>query len=303
MTGETFRMVRANGIDMEVLEAGSGAHLALCLHGFPEHAVAWRHQIPALVALGYRVWAPNQRGYGRTTRPHAVLAYSMPHLLDDVAGLIDASGARTVTILGHDWGAAVAWCFAMRRVRPLMRLVIMNVPHPLVFIETLRRSWRQRARSWYIAFFQLPWLPEFLLSRDHGRPIVEAILRTATFPERFSADESETYRFQAAEPGALRAMLGWYRAASRTLPAYLRQPTPPIEIPTLMIWGENDVALDKATTLGTERYVRDLQLVYLPGISHWLQQDATERVNELLTAFLQPLPHGPGGYTAGVISQ
>jgi pimeloyl-ACP methyl ester carboxylesterase len=282
----TFRTIRANGLDFELLEAGAGDRLALCLHGFPEHAVAWQHQIPALVAAGYRVWAPNQRGYGRTTRPPGVAAYSMLHLLDDVAALIDVSGARTVTLLGHDWGAAVAWFFAMRRVRPLERLVIMNVPHPIVFVHALRTSWRQRLRSWYIAFFQIPVLPELLLRRDHARPIVDAFLRSAKHPENFSADELETYRAQADEPGALRAMLAWYRAAARTLPALIEERSAPIAVPTLMLWGEDDFALGKETTYGTDRYVADLELIYLPGVSHWLQTDATERVNALLSAFL-----------------
>ncbi len=279
--------MRANGLDFEVLEAGSGDRLALCLHGFPEHAVAWRHQLPVLLERGFRVWAPNQRGYGRTTRPLRVDEYAMPHLLDDVAGLIDASGARSVTLLGHDWGGAVAWFFAMRRVRPLERLVIMNVPHPLVFSRVLRSSWRQRLRSWYMAFFQLPVLPEFLLGLDGARPIVDTFRRTARHPERFDAEELATYRAQAAQPGALRAMLAWYRAARRGIGPLLRERDPPIDVPTLMLWGEDDVALGKETTLGTERYVTDLQLEYLPGVSHWLQQDGTERVNALLGEFLR----------------
>ncbi len=278
--------MRANGLDVEVLEAGSGDRLALCLHGFPEHAVAWRHQMPALLALGYRVWAPNQRGYGRTTRPRGVAAYDMRYLLEDVAALIDASGARSVTLLGHDWGAAVAWFFAMRRVRPLERLVVMNVPHPAVFARVLRTSWKQRLRSWYIVFFQLPLIPEWLLGLDRARPVLDAFLRTARKPERFAADELETYRAQAAEPGALRAMLAWYRAAPRGITALLREPVAPIDVPTLLLWGEDDVALGKETTFGTDRYVSNLRIEYLPGVSHWLQADATERVNELLTDYL-----------------
>ena len=282
----TFKTVAANGLEFEVLEAGSGDRLALCLHGFPEHAVAWRHQLPVLLELGFRVWAPNQRGYGRTTRPRRVEDYAMPHLLDDVAGLIDASGARSVTLLGHDWGAAVAWFFAMRRVRPLERLVIMNVPHPAIFSRVLRTSKRQRRRSRYMAFFQIPALPEFVLSRDRAKRIADIFLRTSRHPERFSPEELAAYRAQAAEPGALRAMLAWYRAAPRSIPPLLRDASAPIGVPTLMLWGEDDVALGKETTIGTERYVEDLRLEYLPGVSHWLQQDATEEVNALLRDFL-----------------
>lgn len=283
----TFRRVSANGMDFEVLEAGAGDRLALCLHGFPEHALSWRGQIPLLVELGYRVWAPNQRGYGHTTRPPAVEDYAIEHLMDDVAGLIDASGARSVTLIGHDWGAAVAWFFAMRRLRPLDRLVIMNVPHPAVFSRALRRSWRQRLRSWYMGFFQVPLLPEALLGRNGARAIARIFTSTACNPERFTPDVLAVYREQAAAPGALTAMLNWYRAAARGgMVRQVKLGFPPIDVPTLMLWGEEDAALGKETTYGTHRYVTDLRLHYIPGASHWVQQDAGERVNEELARFL-----------------
>ena len=126
------KFVEANGLRFEVLEEGTGDKLALCLHGFPEHAISWRHQIPVLAGMGYRVWAVNQRGYGRTTRPTQVADYALPHLVDDVTGLINAASAKSVVLIGHDWGAMVAWCFAAEQRRPLERLVIMNDPHPLV---------------------------------------------------------------------------------------------------------------------------------------------------------------------------
>jgi pimeloyl-ACP methyl ester carboxylesterase len=288
-----FRFVPANGLDFEVLEAGEGDRLALCLHGFPEHALSWRAQIPVLVELGYRVWAPNQRGYGNTSRPLEVEAYAIENLMDDVAALIDASGARSVTLIGHDWGAAVAWFFALRRLRPLERLVIMNVPHPAVFSKRLRDSWRQRARSWYMGFFQLPALPEWLLGLDGARAIGRAFTASACQPERFTPDILAIYREQAAKPGALTAMLNWYRAAARG--GMLRQVKlgfPTIDVPTLMLWGEEDVALGKETTYGTDRYVTNLRLHYLPGASHWVQQDAPERVNEELVRFLGNGPDG-----------
>jgi pimeloyl-ACP methyl ester carboxylesterase len=282
-----YRFVPANGIDIEVFEAGEGERLALLLHGFPEHAISWRHQIPLLVDLGYRVWAPNLRGYGRTTRPLEVEAYAIEHLLDDVAGLIDASGAREVTVIGHDWGAAIAWLFAMHRVRPLERLVILNVPHPALFGRALRASWRQRARSWYAVFFQIPWLPERLLGRGRARPIAALFARRTSGSRRIPRDVLDAYRANASEPGALRAMLAWYRAAARGgFARMVRRGFPTIEVPTLMLWGENDVALGKETTYGTHRYVRDLRLHYLPGASHWVQQDAPERVNAELRDFL-----------------
>jgi pimeloyl-ACP methyl ester carboxylesterase len=291
--GGEFITVEANGLEFEVLCAGSGDRLILCLHGFPEHAISWRQQIPLFVRLGYRVWAPNQRGYGRTTRPQPIEAYDIEHLLADVAGLIDAAQARSVTLVGHDWGAAVAWLFAIRQIRPLERLVIMNVPHPALFTRALKTSLRQRLRSWYVAFFQLPYLPEFLLGLDGARAIGRMFTSSACDRSRFGPDVLAFYRAQASEPGALRAMLNWYRAAARGgMAAQLRRGLPKIEIPTLMIWGEEDVALGKETTYGTHRYVTDLRLEYLPGASHWVQQDAPDRVNALLETFLSP-PHYP----------
>jgi pimeloyl-ACP methyl ester carboxylesterase len=277
--------VEANGLRFEVDACGGGDRLALCLHGFPEAAFSWRYQIPLLAELGYRVWAPNQRGYGRTTRPPKVDDYRMERLVGDVAGLIDASGARSVTLIGHDWGAAVAWLFATDRVRPLERLVIMNVPHPAIFMQRLR-SFDQAVRSWYILFFQLPRVPEFVLGWNRAAPIARALRSSAHEKGRFPPAVLEVYRRNALLPGALTAMLNWYRAAVRDARRYARRAYPVIEIPTLLIWGEADAALTKATTFGTERYVHDLTIRYLPGVSHWVQQDAPLAVNALLAAFV-----------------
>ncbi len=269
------RFIDANGLQFEVLEEGSGDHLALCLHGFPEHAISWRHQMPVLAGLGYRVWAVNQRGYGRSARPAAVADYALPLLMADVAALIDASGATSVVLIGHDWGAMVAWCFAAARLRPLAHLVIMNVPHPLCFRAALKDG-RQRRKSWYIGFFQLPWLPERMLAANGGAAVRRMFGRVSLPP-----DVLATYTGQITEPGAATAMLNWYRAGrtgTRGLPDLARM----IEVPTLVIWGEEDVALDLICLEGTERYVRDLTIRRLPGVSHWVQQDAPEAVNALL---------------------
>ncbi len=271
--------IEANGLRFEVLEEGAGDRLALCLHGFPEHAISWRAQMPVLAGLGYRVWAVNQRGYGRTTRPGTVADYALPHLLADVAALIDASGATSVVLIGHDWGAMVAWCFAAGQIRPLERLVIMNVPHPLCLRRALKQ-WRQRRKSWYMAFFQMPLVPEWLLAARGGASVRRMFGGLALPPEVL-----DVYARQIAEPGAARAMVNWYRAARDPGPG-LPDLTRVIEVPTLMIWGENDVALDVICLDGTDRYVRSLTIERLPGVSHWVQQDAPEAVNALLRRFL-----------------
>lgn len=283
------RTVRANALDFEVYEAGAGDRLALCLHGFPEHAIAWEPQVATLVELGYRVWAPNQCGYGRTTRPTDVRAYAIAHLVDDVAALIDASGAGDVVLVGHDWGAIVAWFFAMHMPRPIAKLVIMNVPHPAGYLASLRRSWRQWLRSWYVFAFQVPGLAEWILGRDDAAAIVRAFTESANDARAFSQRELATYRAQAAERGALRAMLAWYRAAFRGgFAEQLARGMPRITVPTALLWGEDDRFLGKETTYGTHAYVDDLRTYYLPGVSHWLGAEAPERVNAILRSFLRP---------------
>ncbi len=278
--------VQANGQRFEVDTCGQGDRLALCLHGFPEAAISWRHQLPLLAGLGYRAWAPNQRGYGHTSRPPRVADYRTDLLVADVAALVDAAGARSVTLIGHDWGAVIAWLFATDRVRPLERLVIMNAPHPALFARRVRGP-RQALRSWYMLFFQVPLLPEFALRRNRAEPIARAFRSTAADPSGFPDHVLDLYRANACEPGALTAMLNWYRALARDGWRLARRPYPPIETPTLLIWGEADVALTKDTTVGTESYVRDLTLRYLPGVSHWVQQDAPDVVNAMLAAFLR----------------
>jgi pimeloyl-ACP methyl ester carboxylesterase len=280
----SHRFVRANGRTFHVAELGSGERLALCLHGFPETWYSWRHQMPLLARLGHRVWAPDLRGYGESERPERVADYALEELLGDVAGLVDASGARSTLLVGHDWGGIIAWFFAMRRARPLERLVIMNCPHPAA---PGLRTLRQLRRSWYMLFFQLPWLPERLLSLG-GHRFLDFMRDGAAHPENFPDEVLRVFRQAAARPGALRAMLHYYRAliCGGGLRRQLALGTPEIEIPTLLVWGERDVALGRETTFGTERFAKDLALRYLPGVSHFVQQDDPEAVNAILEAWL-----------------
>lgn len=286
VAGARHLSVCANNLEFHVAELGSADRLALCLHGFPECWYSWRYQLPLLAELGFRVWAPDLRGYGGSARPPRVQDYALEHLLHDIAGLIDASGCRRTVLIGHDWGAVIAWYFAMRRLRPLEGLVILNVPHPAVMEQAI---WgKQLLRSWYVLFFQLPWLPEQALAAFDYWPIKAAFVRMSRNPARFSPEVLEVYRNYAAVPGALTAMVNYYRALLRG--GAQRQRAlgyPRIDVPTLMIWGEADDALGKETTYGTERFVQDLRLHYLPGVSHWVQQEAPERVNAILQSWLR----------------
>ncbi len=283
-SGITVQWIEANGQTFEVAQAGEGNKLALCLHGFPELHYSWRFQIPLLVEQGYQVWAPNMRGYGGSSKPPTVRDYALDHLCADVAALIDASGADEVTLIAHDWGAIVAWAFAIQKIRPLKRLVIMNVPHPMVGQREIRH-WRQLKRSWYIFFFQIPWLPEFLMSRGQGEPIKRAFSNMACDQSNFSDDELEHYAKAATRPGSMRAMVNYYRALLRHRNV-IDIENKPITIPTLMIWGEEDSALNIKCTEGTEQWVENFTLHRLPGVSHWVQQEAPEKVNAILQDWL-----------------
>jgi pimeloyl-ACP methyl ester carboxylesterase len=284
------RTVSANGFDFHVTEAGSGDRLALCLHGFPELGYSWRHQLPVLADLGYRAWAPDLRGYGKTRpRPTRRRDYRIPLLVDDVAALIDAASPSEAVLIGHDWGGALAWYTAIQQIRPLDKLVVMNIPHPTRFQQGLH-TFRQIRKSWYVAFFQLPWLPEKALGRNDAEPIGKAFTESAVHPERFDDETIDVYRRSASEPGALRGMINWYRGSVLSGKEFLSRDLPVLETPTLLLWGEQDVALGRELSEGTEEYVSDLTVRYLPDASHWVQQDEPEAVNAMMAAFLQGKP-------------
>ncbi|MGU3536959.1 alpha/beta fold hydrolase [Methylobacterium sp. A54F] len=286
------RSLTANGLRFTVDEAGSGDAVALLLHGFPESRYSWRHQLPHLAGLGWRAVAPDLRGYGDSDRPRERDAYRLEHLVDDAAALFDALGARRRLLVGHDWGAMVAWSLAIARARPLDGLVIMNVPHPAVFRSVLRRSWRQRARSWYVAFFQLPGLPEWALTRNRAAAIAQSFRGMAVDKSAFPPEVLDHYRANALRPGAMTAMLNYYRANAGSL---LRdRASPPIAEPVLMVWGEEDTALGLELTEGYGPHVADFTLRRLPGVSHWVQQEAPGPVNAALSDWLAARGLVPG---------
>ncbi len=282
--------IAANGLTFEVHTCGTGAKLALCLHGFPEHAYSWRYQLPRLAQLGYKAWAPCLRGYGQSSRPEGIAAYEIDCLLADVAALIDVSETESTVLVGHDWGGAIAWMFALQQIRPLERLVIMNVPHPLLFRQGARQ-YPQFLRSWYILFFQLPQVPELWLGRKGAQRIASAFRDMAIDKSKFPPEVLQIYQQNALQPGALTAMVNYYRAnfkifADPPSASLQQQLTTSIKTPTLMLWGEADSALGKELTHGTEELVEDFTIYYLPQVSHWVQQEAPEQVNRLLVDWL-----------------
>ena len=288
---ETAMIGTCDALTFEVDQCGEGEELALCLHGFPEHSFSWRYQLPVLADLGFTAWAPNLRGYGDSSRPVGLQAYRLDELVEDVARLIEASGKSEVTLIAHDWGAVIAWQFALRERLPLKRLIICNVPHPQSMQDAF--GWTQLKKSWYVFFFQLPWIPEQGMGRDGAKAIAEIFRTTPNDPAQFPTEVREVYRRNAAQPGALTAMVNYYRALFRGKRKRPRvDPRTPITVPTLMVWGEDDMALDKSTTLTTGDYVRDFTIRYLPGVSHWVQQEQPEAVNAMISAFIrgEPVP-------------
>ena len=285
--------VSANGLRFEVDMCGdqSSKKLAICLHGFPEHSVSWRNQLPMLAALGYKAWAPNMRGYGNSSIPPDKKDYAIENLLADVAALIDAAECDETILLAHDWGAVIAWYFAIREVRPLSKLVICNVPHPAAAAENA--GWSQLKKSWYILFFQIPGLPEWLISQ-RGPAVGQAIQDSSSRPEMYSSDVLALYSQNAVRPGGLKAMIHYYRQLVFGGGGKRQKDLgfPIIQTPTLMCWGEDDLALTKETTYGTDKWVKHFTIRYLPRISHWVQQDAPVEVNAMIKAFIleEPVP-------------
>ena len=272
--------IETNGIRLHVVQAGpkSGTPVIL-LHGFPEFWYGWRKQIPALVEAGCRVIIPDQRGYNLSDKPRAVKAYNMHALVNDVIGLIDALDYQKVNLVGHDWGAAVAWMLAIWNPERLHRLGIINVPHPAVMKRFLLRDLEQIRRSWYIFFFQLPWLPEAGMRAGDWRGASHA-MRSSGKIDTFTDEDIEKYKESWSQPGAMTAMLNWYRAAVRYQPRITNDMH--VKVPALMMWGMKDVALSHRMARPSMDYCDDGKLVFFPDATHWVQFDAAQEVNELL---------------------
>ncbi len=275
----------ANGIRMHYVIQGEGPLIVL-LHGFPEFWYSWRHQIPFLAQLGYTVIAPDLRGYNDSDKPRS--GYHVANLVRDILGLIRALGYQKATIVGHDWGGVLAWSFAQIYPEATERLIVMNAPHPRALQRELRTV-KQLRKSWYILAFQFPWLPEYLLERKSAEAIGKAIYESAVHKEAFPQDVLMQYRIAMSKPGALRASLQYYRSVFRDFfrsKSNVRE-VKTITAPTLLIWGEQDVALDIALTHGLEQWVPDLGVLRIPDSGHWVQQEKPELVNTYLEEFLQ----------------
>jgi len=278
------RFISANGVTLHTVVTGpeSGPAVVL-LHGYPEFWYGWRRQIPALAAAGFRVYAPDQRGYNLSDKPRGLSAYCLDELARDVLGLIDATGQARVFLAGHDWGAMVAWWIALTAPERLRHLAILNVPHPRVMRRHLTTDPRQMARSLYAAFFQLPWLPEALVSAFGYRALARAI-RDSSLPGAFTDADMAEYRRAWSRPGAMTTMLNWYRAALRRPPH--DGSAARVTVPVTIIWGMKDHALRPEMAVESAALCDRAELIQLPENTHWVQHEAAALVNEtLITRF------------------
>lgn len=273
--------ITSNGIKLHYVTQGDGP-LMLMLHGFPEFWYSWRHQIREF-AKDYKVVALDLRGYNDSDKPSALSAYRVSELMLDVAGVIKGLGYQSCTLVGHDWGGAIAWSFAYNYPELLERLIVLNIPHPAKFAEGLKTP-QQLLKSWYIFFFQIPWLPELLIQSGDYQFISDAFTKMAVNPSVFTPKDLEAYKDAVAKRGALTGMLNYYRNIFQSLGQ--GQSWEILKIRTLMIWGEQDTALGKELTYGTQEYVQDLTIRYISDSSHWVQQEQPDLVNQYIREFL-----------------
>ncbi len=276
--------VTTNGVRLHVVQAGpQDGEVTLLLHGFPEFWMGWAAQIDALARAGYRVWAPDQRGYNTSDKPRGVDAYSIDILVEDVRGLIEQTGRPRVLLLGHDWGGAVAWLVANRYPQLVSRLVIVNAPHFSVMKHELKTNPAQRRRSAYMLFFRLPCIPELAL-RAANFKLLEEALRSTSRPGSFPDEKLLRYREAWRQPGALTAMLNWYRALFR--PGKRRVPDPRIRVPTLLIWGVRDPALGADMARPSIELCDNGQIELFDNAGHWILHEEPGRTSALIRRFL-----------------
>ncbi|MDC7675276.1 alpha/beta fold hydrolase [Asticcacaulis machinosus] len=265
--------IRANNLEFTVDEAGEGDNVILLLHGFPQSRVAWTPLMSSLARTGWRIVAPDMRGYGDTERPSRLKDYRIEALTGDVIGLFDALNARRRIVVGHDWGGVIAWRTALDHADKIDGLTVINAPHPIIFDNLLKSGLKQRLRSLYVLFFLLPLLPEWQVTRRRGQGLVNTLRRQSS---GFSDEALAVYARNICTSGAATAMINYYRAnVTRLVAPYMRKS---LQVPVLMLWGMNDPFLDKALTRGNDALVDDFTLMPLEDISHWVLEEAPDTV-------------------------
>jgi len=271
-----------DGVRLHAVATGpADGLLVILLHGFPEFWYSWRKQIGALAEAGFRVVAPDQRGYNLSSKPPHIMDYTVGNLVADVVYIAGRLGRDHFHLAGHDWGAAVAWATVLFAPERVNKLAILNVPHPTVFLRTLGSNPYQMLRSWYMAFFQLPRIPELHFSANNFAEGVKALVASSR-PGTFTPQDLDQYRKAWCNPGTVTAMINWYRALFRTRPPLPEDPR--IHVPTRILWGERDIFLLPEMAQESVFYCDSAELTYFPNATHWLQHEEPEIVNAALIA-------------------
>jgi pimeloyl-ACP methyl ester carboxylesterase len=275
---------RNGAIELHAVAAGPpDGPVVVLLHGFPEFWYSWRQQIEPLASAGFRVVVPDQRGYNKSSKPRSAASYALSQLTSDVLAIADQLGQDKIFLAGHDWGAAVAWSVALLHPRRIAKLAILNVPHPIVMRRYLNTNRLQLRRSWYMFFFQLPWLPEAAFSAFNFRLGIRSLVRSSR-RNTFSPEDLARYRVAWAQPGALTAMINWYRAGFRYRSKF---PDSTVRVPTRILWGERDAFLLSEMAHDSLHYCDSAELYTFANASHWLQHEEPARVSELLIDFFR----------------
>jgi epoxide hydrolase 4 len=270
-----------NGINLSVIEEGIDGPVIIFLHGFPEYSEAWKDQILYFRSKEFRIIAPDQRGYNLSDKPSKVSSYKTEILAQDLKSLIEVVTSDKVFIVGHDWGAAVAWRFATLFPTLVAKLIIINVPHPSVMKSTLMKNPRQMMKSWYIAFFQIVYVPEQILKAFRFKFLSEMLLKSSN-AGTFTEEDIQQYKKAWNQPGAIRGMINWYRAALRSKPL----PQSKIKVPTLILWGAKDLALVEEMAKESLKYCENGYLQIFPDATHWVYHEKKEEVNKSIYEFI-----------------
>jgi pimeloyl-ACP methyl ester carboxylesterase len=278
-------MVQANGIELHVAEAGPpDGPLVVLLHGFPEFWFEWRELIGPLADAGFRVAAPDQRGYNLSAKPKGVAGYRLDALATDIFALASALGRDRFSLVGHDWGASVAWWMATTGAERLDRLAIMNAPHPSVWRASMTSDPAQRKKSRYVQMLRTPVLPELMVRAGGYKGLADAF-KTSPRQEAFGPEAMAAYQQAWRQPGALTAMINWYRALfAQDLPVPIRGS---LKVPTLVLWGDQDPFAEASLAEASAALCAEARVKHFPEAGHWLPHDEPDAVARELIGFLR----------------
>jgi pimeloyl-ACP methyl ester carboxylesterase len=267
------------------ISAGNPANdTIIFLHGFPEFWYSWRKQI-AYFSKDFHVIAPDLRGYNKSFKPQKIKDYKVDAIANDVIEIMDHLGKEKVIIVGHDWGAVIAWHLLLLYENRFSKGVILNVPHPLVFKNKLSSDIKQFSKSWYVFFFQIPFLPAWILSLNNFERIAKSLEETS-LRDSFTKSDLEKYKLAWANENAMKHMIMWYKAAFRNPSQAKVYQDKKVNIPLKIIWGKNDLALVPEMAKESLAYCEQGDLTYLEDATHWVQQDCPEEVNRLVEDFI-----------------